>query len=284
MTAVIESSSTQVIPPYVSIDLTRKCQLQCSHCYNSSGPDGDHGTMSREDWIRVINQVAAIGAGEVRFIGGEPTMHPDGPRLVREALRLGLRVELFSNLVRIPDEWWGLFGQDGVSLATSYYSDDPDRHNAITGRRSHQRTRENIRRAVEDGIPIRVGIVDIADSQRVKEARNDLNSLGVARIHTDRIRAFGRGSQGQAPDISQLCGQCGTGRAAIGPNGAVSPCVMAHWLRVGNVHDSDVATILNGTAMAEANASIQAASRSLDCDPDGECSPGHPSGGCSPRT
>jgi hypothetical protein len=58
---------------------------------------------------------------------------------------------------------------------------------------------------------------------------------------------------------------------------------MAHWMRVGNVRDGNLADILAGTAMSEANASIQAAPRSLDCDPDGECSPGHPSGGCSPR-
>lgn len=239
--------------------------------------------MGREDWIDVLDQVAAMGVPEVRFIGGEPTMHPDGPRLVREALSLGLRVEVFSNLVHIPDEWWALLQRKGVSLATSYYSDDPAQHNAVTGRPSHQRTRRNVRRVVAAGIPIRVGIVDIADSRRVEEAGNDLVSLGVNRVHTDRIRAFGRGARGRSPDVTQLCGQCGTGRASIGPTGDVSPCVMAHWMRVGNVRAGGLADILAGTAMTAANASIRAVHRSLDCDPDGECSPGHPSGGCSPR-
>lgn len=110
------------------------------HCYNESGPEGTHGTMTREDWVSVLDQAAICGVRDVQFIGGEPTMHPDAAELVGYALTVGLKVEIFSNLVRVSARWWELFQCEGVSLATSYYSDRAEEHNAITGRRSHRRT------------------------------------------------------------------------------------------------------------------------------------------------
>jgi MoaA/NifB/PqqE/SkfB family radical SAM enzyme len=269
---------------FLWLDVTRKCQLNCTYCYNSSGPDGGHGTMTRQDWTGVLDQAAACGVDTVQFIGGEPTMHPDAAALVEHALGLGLKVEVFSNLVHVPGVWWELFQHDGVRVATSYYSAQAAEHNAVTGRPSHARTRANLAKAVGLGIPLRVGII-AGDEQRADEARRELEALGVTDIRVDHVRPFGRGAAGRAPDVSGLCGRCGTGKAAIGPDGQVSPCVFSAWMGVGNVQDAPLAAILGGTAMAEANASIRSAARSShDCDPDGECSPGSPGSGCSPRT
>ncbi|WP_433332438.1 radical SAM protein [Spirillospora sp. CA-294931] len=267
------------------LDLTRKCQLNCSHCFNESGPEGTHGTMTRDDWLNALSQAADCGFRIIRFIGGEPTMHPNAPELVRHAISLGLRAEVYSNLVHVTAEWWELFQCEGVSLATSYYSDDASEHNALTGRPSHRHTRANIEKAVQLGIPVRAGIVAASQDQRVDEARGDLEALGVFNHQLDRVRAFGRGANGRTPDVAELCSRCGNGKAAIGPDGNVSPCVFSlPWMEVGNVHETPLADILNGTAMAEANASIRAVTvRSDGCDPDEECSPGSPGSGCGPR-
>jgi MoaA/NifB/PqqE/SkfB family radical SAM enzyme len=48
-------------PQFLWLDLTRKCQLSCVHCYNASGPDGTHGTMTREDWVNVLGKAADSG-------------------------------------------------------------------------------------------------------------------------------------------------------------------------------------------------------------------------------
>ncbi|WP_243725703.1 radical SAM protein [Actinomadura rubrisoli] len=284
MTVALEPPTQTAVPRLLWLDLTRKCQLKCAHCFNESGPEGTHGTMTRADWTRVLAQAAGCGVRAVQLIGGEPTMHPDAPDLVGYALPLGLRVEVFSNLVHVSDTWWELLQRAGVSVATSYYSDDAEQHNAITGRPSHQRTRANIEKAVRLGVPLRVGIIDIGDTQRVSQARADLEILGVADIRVDKVRAFGRGARGQAPDMAQLCGRCGSGKATIGPTGDVSPCVMSQWMSVGNIQDAALADILGGAAMAEANASIRAVARlGGACDPDEECSPGSPGSGCTPR-
>lgn len=124
---------------FVWLDLTRKCQLACRHCHNRSGPEGTHGTMATEDWTRVLGEIAAAGIPRVQFTGGEVTMHPDAPALVEHALALGLKAEVYSNLVHVTEDWWKLLRRESVSLATSYYGSSK-RHNAVTRRSSHVRT------------------------------------------------------------------------------------------------------------------------------------------------
>lgn len=272
------------------LDLTRKCQLECSHCYNHSGPEGAHGTMTRKDWFMVVDQAAATGTELVQLIGGEPTLHPDALDIADRALTAGMRVEVYSNLVHVSDTWWELFQRPGASVATSYYSADPDQHNAMTGRAaSHRHTRRNIVKAVELGVPLRAGVVT-ADGQGVEEARRDLKDLGVTRIGVDRVRPFGRGADGQAPATAGLCGACGDERAAISPDGQVSPCVFSTWMSVGAVQKSPLADILSGPAMSQARDEIMAGRDSDDppifipCSPDKDiCKPGGPPSECDPR-
>ncbi len=148
--------------------------------------------MTTVDWERVITDAAATGVSMVQIIGGEPTMHPDLGGLIRHALNTGLRVEVYTNLVRITNEQWEAFRLPGVSLATSYYSDDREEHEGITGRDTLRQTTTNIERAVQYEIPIRVGIVHVLDGQRVTEAAEMLGRLGVADVGEDRQRRLGR--------------------------------------------------------------------------------------------
>nr|WP_243745228.1 radical SAM/SPASM domain-containing protein [Streptomyces hainanensis] len=264
---------------FLWLDLTRKCQLSCVHCYNASGPDGDHGAMSREDWGNLLDQAAGCGVRHVQLIGGEPTMHPHAAELVDRALTIGLAVEVYSNLVHVADAWWRLLRRPGVALATSYYSDQAAEHNAMTRRPSHARTRANIEKAVRLGIPLRVGIVAADEGQRVGDARAELRSLGVRTIGVDHVRPFGRGAGERVSDPSELCGRCGDGRAAIGPDGAVAPCVFADWLAVGNVRETPLATILDSGAMAAANATIRRAVLAGHSPPVRDCGPDN----CGPK-
>lgn len=274
-------SGTLECPRFLWLDITRRCQETCGHCYNSSGPDGSHGSMAAGDWLRIIGEARAVGVEQVTFIGGEPTLHPDLPQLVEEALRLGLTAGVFTNLVHVTPALWELFRRPGVTLATSYYSPDADEHARITGRPTHARIRGNIVKALGYGIPLRACVVRVLSGQDVDGAIADLHGLGVEDVSMEDVRPFGRG-QGEhaACDTGGLCGHCGRGRAAIGPDGTVTPCIMAGWLNVGSVHDTPLASILEGSAMAEAVAGIPAPRGACSPDDSNDCGKTAPA--CSP--
>jgi MoaA/NifB/PqqE/SkfB family radical SAM enzyme len=235
--------------------------------------------MTTNDWRRVISDAAVIGVGMVQFIGGEPTMHPDLAALIQYALDAGLRVEVYTNLVKVTPALWKTFGLPGVSLATSFYTGDRKQHRRITGRDTLRQTLANIERAVREDIPLRVGVVHVLDDQGIDEAITSLERLGVTQIGTDRTRHLGRAG-GRAP--GELCGHCGDGVAAVLPDGGVRPCVMSRWMAAGNVREQPLAEILNGERMRELIESIPMAAAN-PCAPDKTgCKPKGDGGDCQP--
>jgi MoaA/NifB/PqqE/SkfB family radical SAM enzyme len=206
--------------------------------------------MLWQDWARVLDQAAKLDVEMIQFIGGEPTLYPGFVSLVEHALTCGLYVEVFSNLVHINETLWELFSRPRVSLATSYYSDDPDQHAAVTARPSYGRTKGNIAEAVRRGISLRAGVIDLGNGQRAEAAQVELSELGVPAVGYDRLRQVGRGVRDQQASIMQLCGHCGDGVAAVSPDGAVWPCVFARWLPVGNVLEGELGEILDSPPSA----------------------------------
>lgn len=232
---------------FLWLEVTGRCQLECRQCYADSGPSGTHGSMTRADWERVLDEAVVLGVEMVQFIGGEPTLYPDLAPLIEYALAHWFAVEVFSNLVHVTDELWEVFSRPRVSLATSYYSDDPAQHTAVTGRPNYARTKANIAEAVRRGIPLWAGVIDLGEGQRASAAQTELVELGVPSIGYDQVRQVGRGVRDRQASTEQLCGHCGDGVAAISPDGAVWPCVFSRWLPVGNVLDDTLATILPAT-------------------------------------
>jgi MoaA/NifB/PqqE/SkfB family radical SAM enzyme len=257
----------------LALELTGRCQLSCAHCYAGSSPRGGHGSMTGADWREVLDAAAGSGVTAVQFIGGEPTLHPECASLVDHALALGMRVEIFTNLVQVSRSWWSRYLRPGVTVATSYYTADSAAHDALTGLPgSHARTRANIAEAVGAGVRIRVAVVGsgaVAD-----QACADLAALGVGNVTVGRFREIGRGVRGNRPPAAELCGRCAQESAAVDPLGNVSPCVLARWIHVGNVHREPVEKILAGPRMAAISARFgKRNGGDDDCPPAQACSP-----------
>ncbi|MFE7297356.1 radical SAM protein [Streptomyces sp. NPDC057579] len=278
---------------FVWLEVTGLCNAFCDHCYADSSPHGTHGTMTVADWTNTIDEFAAMGGQDVQFIGGEPTLYPHLSKLVEHASRCDLGIEVFSNMTHIRPELWEAFAAFGAKLATSYYSDTAEEHDAVTRLRgAHKRTRANIQKALELGIPVRGGVVATRAEQRVQEAAKDLFDLGVQQVGGDRTRAFGRASKGAAPTIADLCGHCAHEKCAIGPNGDVWPCVVGRFLTIGNVLETPLSTIWGSQRMAEVTGDIAAVHGpgKARCGPPqflpmcGPCGPCVPSvGHCDPK-
>ncbi|MPZ71358.1 MAG: radical SAM protein, partial [Actinobacteria bacterium] len=194
-----------------------------------------------------------------------------------------LDIEVFSNLVRVGADLWERFRRPGVRLATSYYAPRAREHEAITrGKGSHGKTLANIRRAIEEGIPLRVGIIAVREGQAVEAAAAQLRDLGVDDVGFDGVREIGRGLQGRTPDTSSLCGRCVDGVLAISPEGEAWPCVFSRWISLGNVRRSSLRDIYEGRAARQARDELGSRFAQRRSSADGSCRPQcQPT--CSPR-
>jgi pyrroloquinoline quinone biosynthesis protein E len=97
----------QVVPLRAPRDmyviLTSRCNLRCRHCYGDFG-DAAHGgaELTGDQWIEVFRQAADLGVFFVNLAGGEPTLHPDFPRIIDGLVDLGLHFILTTNGITTP--------------------------------------------------------------------------------------------------------------------------------------------------------------------------------------
>ncbi|MGH8792410.1 MAG: radical SAM/SPASM domain-containing protein [Stackebrandtia sp.] len=268
------------------LEIMGKCQLECVHCYAESGPNAAHSTLTLLEWKGVADQLNDLGCGLVQLIGGEPTLHPDFAELTSYILTSGMRVEVATNLVHVTAPRWELYQVGGMSLSVSYYGATATEHASVTGTRgSHARTRANIAEAVRRGVPIRVGVIAVNDSQDVEAAIADLRSLGVENVGVDDVRGVGRGAVHAGDEgMANLCGACGRGQLAVGPTGRVWPCVIGRGYPVGDVRSSLLSEILVSPQFRETVAAIGAATGvDCGCGPDAHAAEACGPHGCVPR-
>jgi radical SAM protein with 4Fe4S-binding SPASM domain len=98
----IDPLSTEPSAPYrMDLALTYRCQNDCPHCY--VGRPKDFPEMTTEQWKRVIDRCWEHGIPHITFTGGEATLRPDLPDLIRYAEQVGLVTGLQTNGRRLGD-------------------------------------------------------------------------------------------------------------------------------------------------------------------------------------
>lgn len=289
---------------FVWLELTNRCNLSCTHCYANSGPHaGDDDTLTVTDYENVLAGAAERGCRAVQFIGGEPTLNKDLPRLISKARALNYdAVEVYSNLFSISPSLWRVFLDNNASVATSFYSADPAVFDRITTRAgSFARVIANIDKAVALGLVLRVGVIVFDDTKDdLEQTLAFLRARGVTNTNVDHLRSFGRGAQQQQSEMKNLCGKCAGNILVVGPNGVVAPCIMSKAWSVGDLGRQSLDDILSGSALAETRLRIAEATASanqasecspndcqpyFNCSPNTQCSPCAPNGGnkCIPN-
>jgi radical SAM protein with 4Fe4S-binding SPASM domain len=90
-----------VLPPYlVALNLTRRCNLRCAHCYLDAGTrrDGDPAELTTDEVKALLDDIARLSNETmVVFTGGEPMARRDLCELIAHAAGLGLMAVLGTN-------------------------------------------------------------------------------------------------------------------------------------------------------------------------------------------
>ncbi|MFN2431687.1 MAG: methyltransferase domain-containing protein [Gemmatimonadota bacterium] len=79
------------------LQINNACNLRCTHCLVSSGPDQDRGLPS-DFWTRLIDRTVELGLERLYVTGGEPFLRKDLIALLRHAVEEhGLEVIVLTN-------------------------------------------------------------------------------------------------------------------------------------------------------------------------------------------
>ncbi len=132
-------------PVLAEIALTYSCQNRCSFCYAASPQRGaDRTPMTGAQVRRVMDRIwHEAHVPSLSFTGGEATLRPDLPDLVRHGADLGFRVNLITNGVRPGDpDYARVLVDAGLDSAQiSIEAAAPALHDELVGREgAHEAT------------------------------------------------------------------------------------------------------------------------------------------------
>lgn len=126
------------VPHVVAWNLTRRCNLECAHCYIAAGPqESAEGELQTAECLRIAEEILAVNPGALFILsGGEPLLRDDLETLAAFATARGATVVVGTNGTLLTDERIRSLRAAGVSgVAISVDSLVAHRHDAF--RRGH---------------------------------------------------------------------------------------------------------------------------------------------------
>jgi radical SAM protein with 4Fe4S-binding SPASM domain len=97
------------VPLCGSLELTRRCNLRCVHCYAGPLATPARPELSTAQVCGLLDQIVDAGCLSLLLTGGEPLLRPDFAAVYRQAKLKGLLVTLFTNATRGDDALLALF-------------------------------------------------------------------------------------------------------------------------------------------------------------------------------
>jgi radical SAM protein with 4Fe4S-binding SPASM domain len=149
------------VPLAGTIELTRRCNHRCRHCYNNL-PAGDSQALAEElntDELRsILDELAAAGCMWLLFTGGEILLRPDFSEIYLYAKKKGFLITLFTNGTLItPQLARELARRRPFSIEITLYGATPETYERVTGvPGSFGRCLQGIRRLRDRGLPLKL--------------------------------------------------------------------------------------------------------------------------------
>jgi len=114
----------------VSINITNRCNLSCSHCGNAASspalPSSEKREMSRRELFELFKTLQQEGVTYVGIAGGEPLLRSDFPGILRDLARCRMRCMLLTNGVLLDAAKIQLLVTSGVVDAVRMSIEYPD--------------------------------------------------------------------------------------------------------------------------------------------------------------
>jgi radical SAM protein with 4Fe4S-binding SPASM domain len=177
--------SGQRAPIDVSIEVTRRCPLECLHCYNNL-PMGDvearKGELSFAEHVALLDELVEAGTLWILYSGGEIFARKDFLDIYTEAKKRGFLVTLFTNgtLIneRIADH---LARYRPFAIEITLYGATRETYEKLTQKPgSFDRCMRGIQLLLERGLPLKLKTVPTTVNQHEVYAMKEMAaSLGV---------------------------------------------------------------------------------------------------------
>jgi len=152
------------VPVQVSIEVTRRCPLECLHCYNNL-PMGDMDArrreLSKEEHFRLLDELVEMGCFWLLYTGGEIFARKDFLEIYTYAKKKGFLITLFTNGTIINEQIADYLAEwPPFAIEITLYGRTRETYEALTAvPGSYDRCLRGIRLLKQRGLPLKLKTV-----------------------------------------------------------------------------------------------------------------------------
>jgi radical SAM protein with 4Fe4S-binding SPASM domain len=147
-------ASERGIPLAVLVELTRKCNLECGHCYLVRSPG--RRELDTPRLFSLFGELRRAGCLFLALSGGEPLLRRDFPAILRKAGSMGFALQVLTNGQLVDERMASVLAEANVfSVSLSMYDCRAAGHDCVTGTPgSFDKTISAIRLMREINLPV----------------------------------------------------------------------------------------------------------------------------------
>ena len=149
------------IPVIGQFELTPRCCFDCKMCYVHLDEKqmNDRRIFSVETWKNLIHEAWETGLLEATLTGGECLAYPGFEELFLYLHSLGCEVAVLTNGFLLDEQKIRFFQEHmPVRMQITLYGWNEDVYERVTGHRAFQRVTENVRKAIDAGLPVYLNV------------------------------------------------------------------------------------------------------------------------------
>lgn len=168
----------------VFVELTKKCNLRCEHCYVPDCNETNTSMMTLDDIRDLISQIDELGGMELQLTGGEPFILPYILDIIKEAQSRLIPCSIFTNGTLMTEKIFRYISENNYGLIFYISLDGYQRtHDTFRKHRgAFQKTVTTIKRLLQMGCDVRintsVGRHNIMEmSQFIESVKNEFGVL-----------------------------------------------------------------------------------------------------------
>lgn len=188
-------AAQHAVPLTAVIEVTRRCNLHCVHCYVSAGKNAELSTLRL---VRLVDELSEAGAIAVSLTGGELTLR-DGWRQVAARVRQHcMMLTIMTNGTLLsPDDCRFIAELRPTRVCVSLYAADAALHDEITGvNGSFAASVRTVRQLRRLGVRTRLGSVMLKENvTQVSALRRMAESLGCEFLFDPTVQPCDDGSR-----------------------------------------------------------------------------------------
>ena len=192
------TNTEKYIPLVLSWNVTRKCNLKCSHCYINAASAEYKDELTTEEGKRLIDQICEVSHPLLILSGGEPLLRKDIYELIQYGTQKGLHMGLGSNGALIDKTVAKKLKEAGIkTVSISIDSNIPEHHDdfrGVTG--SWEKAVNAIKALRENDVLVQVNTTLTQQNyDEIDDIMSLAEKLGVENFHLFFLVPTGRGKK-----------------------------------------------------------------------------------------